>query len=53
MKRHVVQNSENEVESSGKELRNPVEKLRRAEWTNWRRTSGQIGGAARSALAGT
>ena len=33
--------------------RNPEEKLGRGEWTNWGGTSGQTGGAPRSALAAT
>ena len=54
----VVQNSENEAESSGKEIcsmesEKSVENVRRGEWTNWRGTSGQTGGAPRSALAAT
>ena len=34
-------------------LRNPVEKLSRCEWTNWRRKSGQTGGATKCAAAAT
>ena len=53
-----MQTAENKTDSSGKQircekLRNTVEKLGVHEWTNWRCTSGQTGGAARSALAST
>ena len=54
----VVKKSENETESSGKEIQNIKTKkssckVRGAEWTNWRGTGGQTGGAPRSALAAT
>ena len=53
-----MQTAENKTDSSGKQiccekLRNTVEKLGVHEWTNWGGTSGQTGGAARSALAST
>ena len=53
-----MQTAENKTDSSGKQircekLRNTVEKLGVHEWTNWGGTSGQTGGAPRSALAAT
>ena len=53
----VVTKSENEKAVEKKYKISKTEKssckVRRAEWTNWRGTSGQTGGAPRSALAAT